>query len=381
MKWKVISFFVLFLAGAGVFGVALADKIEVRKEKLVKTAEEGVARAEAASIIKPPELVMPVAAMAQDTLSFTGTLEAESSVEVAFKVSGRVTTVNFRRGDVVEASKEMAALELPEIAVQDAQAKAALKVAKAQQHAAADILRRSKKLTTAGVGTEQQLEMAAGQESVSKAAISQAIAAGKAVEVMKSETSIYAPMSGTVTMAPTSNGFLAAPGVPLFRIDNLATLRFRGHLAEREAVRLKKGLPVDVKSEAGRTAKGEISLILGSFEPGTHRVPIEALVDNSKGELFAGSLVDATVAIEPISVFTLPMTTLLTGDQPAVLAVGKNDILEKRELDVLETRDGKMFIRSGVAATDRIVDNPGTAWRPGASLPKPAANAAVSKAD
>ncbi|MBT9558868.1 MAG: efflux RND transporter periplasmic adaptor subunit [Myxococcales bacterium] len=381
MKWKVISFFVLFLAGAGVFGVALADKIDVRKEKLVKTAEEGVARAEAASIVRPPDLVKPVAAQAQDTLTFTGTLEAESSVEVAFKVSGRVTAVNYRRGDVVEASKEMAALELPEIAVQDAQAKAALKVAKAQQHAAADILRRSKKLTTAGVGTEQQLEMAAGQESVSKAAISQAIAAGKAVEVMKSETTIVAPMGGTVTMAPTSNGFLAAPGVPLFRIDNLATLRFRGHLAEREAVRLKKGLLVDVRSEAGRTAKGEVSLILGSFEPGTHRVPIEALVDNSKGELFAGSLVDATVAIEPISVFTLPMTTLLTGDQPAVLAVGKNDVLEKRELDVLETRDGKMFIRSGVAATDRVVDNPGTAWRPGAVLPKPAANAAVSKAD
>jgi hypothetical protein len=65
------------------------------------------------------------------------------------------------------------------------------------------------------------------------------------------------------------------------------------------------------------------------------------------------------------------MTTLLTGDQPAVLVVGNGDVLEKRELDVLETRDGKMYIRTGVTAADRIVDDPGTAWRAGAVLPKP----------
>jgi RND family efflux transporter MFP subunit len=369
LQWKVLPFMAVMIAGGSWFGVALAQKVAVKQDKNVAVAEEGRKRAEQAAIVVPPTLVAPAPAKGPGTIALTGTLEPEATVEVTFKIPGRVSSVLFRRGDRVEAGKPMAVIETRDIGVQDAQAKAALKVAKAQQTAVADTLRRTKKLAEAGVGTEQQLALVSGQATVTSAAISQALAAAEAVTAMKAETTAVAPMSGDVVVAPTSSGFLINPGVPLFKIENLDTLRFVGQMSERNAVLIEKEATVTVTSEANRVAEGKVSLILGSIDPMSHRVPVEALIDNRERKLFAGALVDAQITIPAERLVSIPMSALLTGDAPAVLVVGQGEKLERRPLVVVETRDGLVLVRSGIALGDRIVDNPGTSWRVGDVLP------------
>ncbi len=367
MNWKALIVSTAVLGGSVVFGMELAAKVQVKRRELASVQVEAAEKAKKAAEVVPPVLVKPVATTRQGSVHLTGTLAPEATVDLAFKIPGRVVRTHFGRGDRVEAGALLAEIETREIAVQAAQARAAMKVAKAQRRAASIALVRTQKLTDAGVSTPQQLELAEGQASVTSAAISQAMAAAEAVDALAAETTISAPIAGTLTLAPTSVGFLANPGVPLYRIETLEKLKFTGHLSERDAVRIAIGAGITVTSEAAKVGRGKVTLILGSLDPQTHRVPVEGVVHNPGG-LFSGALVDAEIDVEPTPVLSLPITALLTGEVPAVLVLA-GQVLERRVLQVLETDDGQLYIRGGLGVTDRVVDRPGTAWRAGDRLP------------
>lgn len=369
INWKTLVVGLAVLAGSIVFGMKLAEKVAVKRVQLASVEAEAKEKARAAAEVVPPTLVRPSAATRRGQVLLTGTLAPEATVDLAFKIPGRVVRTHFARGADVSAGDVLAEIATRDIEVQASQARAAMKVAKAQKRAASVALVRTQKLADAGVSTPQQLEMAEGQANVTSAAISQALAAAEAVDALAAETTLSAPIAGTLTLAPTSVGFLATPGVALYRIETLHKLKFTGHVSERDAVRIADHAALTVTSEAGSVGKGEVTLVLGSLDPGTRRVPIEGVVDNSAGRLFAGSLVEASITVEPTPVLAVPITALLTGEQPAVLVVGQGDKLERRVLSVLETDEGVVYALDGVLPTDRIVDRPGTAWRAGDTLP------------
>ncbi len=360
-----------------VFGIALAKKVDERLEKVAAGKAEAEANHKAAQVVVPPELVQAEVVPAETRIRFTGMLEPSAAVDLAFKLPGRVTEVLKKRGDPVTAGEVLARIGTRELEAQKAQAEAALRLVKAQKSVAQDAWARTKKLKDAGVGTEQQLEMAAGQHTVASAAISQAVAAIDSVKAMEPETTLHAAMDGTLVTAPTSTGFVANPMAPIFRIERLSVLKFVGQLTERDAVRIAQGTTVTVTAESGRKGKGEVTLILGSIDPITHRVPIEARIDNADGALFANAFVDAEVEARPrdglATWLALPLTALLTGDEPAVLVVSADDKLERRNVKVAESHSGRLFLISGVTPAERVVRTPGTQWRDGDTLPKPQA--------
>lgn len=360
----------LFIVGATIFGVAVAQKVETRVDKLEQVREDGERRAAEASRLAPPALVAPEQHPGGRTIVLTGTLAPDAAVDLGFKMPGRVVEVLVQRGDKVTAGQPLARLDDKELDAQEAQARAAIRVAQAQKTLASEGLSWSKKLREAGVATEQQLSMATTQADVSGAGIAQAKASVLTIDALREELELVSPIAGTVVTAPTSPGFVASPGMPVFHIEALGTLRFKGHLAERDAALVRVDTPITVTTEAGVEARGKIALMLGSLDPATRRVPIEAVLDNAEGLLFAGSFVDARIEVETPPVLRVPLTALLTGESPSVLVVADGRKLERRPVRVEATRDGYMHVRDGLTAADRVVENPGAVWRPGDTLPE-----------
>lgn len=359
----------LFLLSAAVFGVVIANKVDKRMDVLASVQEDGEKRAAEASRIEPPRLVNPESHPGGRVIALTGTLTPEAAVDLGFKMPGRVTDVLVERGDHVIAGQVLAQLDGKELDAQAAQARAAIKMAQAQKSLAAESVDWSQRLKAAGVATEQQLSMATSQAGVSGAGIAQAKASVLSIKAVRSELTLTSPIDGVVVSAPTTPGFVANPGMPLFRVEKLDRLLFNGHLSEREAALVSVDSPITVRTDGGIEATGTVSLMLGSLDRATRRMPIEAVLDNADGKLFAGSFVDASIKVETPSVLRVPLTALLTGEVPSVLVVGKGRALVRRPIVVESTLDGWINVRAGLTADDRVVADPGATWRPGDALP------------
>jgi len=364
--------FITALIGLVAFGIFLAQKVRARTEQLDAIAKEAEARAAHPERPEPPRIVTPQPGPTSATIRLTGTLRPDAEVDLGFKLPGRVLEVYKQRGDTVRAGEVLARIDTRDLDAQAQQVKASMQAARAQRGIARDAFDRSTKLKEAGAVTEQQVVVAGGQSELTAAGIAQAEAAEKLIEVTRIETRLRAPIAGLLVRAPNSAGFVAAPGMPVYRIEQLGALRFNGHVNEVDAARIQVGAKLTLTTEAGVKAEGTVTLLIGSIDPMTHRVPIEGRVDNPDGKLFAGSFVRAEVAAAAEPTLTVPATALLTGDEPAVLVAGVDGKLARRPIRVATTREGQMFVREGLSGTDRVVADPGTAWRDGDTLPSDA---------
>lgn len=368
MKQKVVI--ALIFLGIIALGVVVQGKVSKRLDKLAEVAKEAQAK-QAEQGKKPPlQLASPTPGPVTETLHLTGSLKPDAEVALGFKVPGRVVEVSVKRGDVVTAGQALARLDGRDLEAQLAQAEAGRKAAQAQRSVAADAYKRAKALAEAGAASEQQVVAASGQTDAISATIQQAGAAKRYIELVRGETRLVSPIDGVVVQAPTAPGFVVqVMSPPSFVIQRLATLKFNGHLSDKDAARVKAGMPFEVESDAGVVTKGTLDVVIPSVDPMTRRVPIEGSVPNDGGRLFAGSMVEARVEVPSEPSLAIPLAALLTGSRPAVLALGPDRKLVRREVEVLRVDHDKLLIKTGIAATDRVAVSPGVQWREGDAVP------------
>ncbi len=368
---------VIVVLGLLGFGGVLTWKVSLKIEHNEALAAEARARAQQAKDVPPPALAHPQPGPATEDVRLTGTLKPDADVNLAFKLPGRVIEVAVKRGDVVQAGQLLARIDDRDLDAQAAQAQAGMQAARAQKNLAVDALRRSQNLEVAGAASQQQVVMAGGQANLGSASIAQASASARYVEVMRQETRLVAPIDGVVVMAPTAPGSFAAPGVPLFRIERLARLRFVGHVSDRDAPRVLVGAKLSIETDSGLTAIGKVDVMVPSLDPATRRVPIEGILENPDGKLLSGTFVDARIEAKAVPSLLVSRTAVLTGDTPAVLVVGPDNKLVRREVSVVRTEAGMIHVTKGLTAEDAVVVQPGASWREGDTLPHAATPANV----
>lgn len=170
-------------------------------------------------------------------------------------------------------------------------------------------------------------------------------------------------------MAPTAAGSFAGPGIPLFRIERLSRLRFIGHVSDRDAPRMVVGARLSIETDSGVTAVGKVDVLVPSLDPATRRVPVEGILENPDGKLLSGTFVDARIEAQAVPALLVPQTAVLTGDTPAVLIVGPDGKLMRREVSVVRTEAGMIHVTKGLTIEDTVVVQPGASWREGDTLP------------
>jgi len=317
-------------------------------------AEQAAARA------KSPERVLVaygVAAKWLPSVELEGTLEAQQSASLGFKVGGKIGSLRVRIGDQVKAGALLATLDATEAGAQAAAVAAQVRAAEAQLALAQDGERRTQALVQSGSFSE-----ASGVQSVQQRAL--ALAQLDAVKAQHSLTrvalgnhSLTAPFAGTVTKVPDGIGEVVAPGASLFEVVDTRLLKLSTSVSEHDANLLATGAQVLLEGERGQVV-GRISAVLGTVDPKTRRVPVEAAFENP-GQLRTGSFVRARVhAKDEIDVLKLPHGTLRPGSQDEVMVVTAEGKLEARHVVYAVDKDGTLLVRRGIAATDKLLSAP-----------------------
>jgi RND family efflux transporter MFP subunit len=324
-------------------------------------AERRVADAERnAAIAKQPEkvsVVTGVAAKWLPTVELDGTLSAEQSASLGFKLGGKIGSLKVKVGDQVRAGALLATLDATEAGAQAAAAAAQVRAAEAQLALAQDSERRTQAMVQSGSFAEASGVQSSQQRALALAQLDAAKAQSSLARVSLGNHTLTAPFAGTVTKVPDGIGEVVGPGTPLFEIVNIKVLKLATTVSEHDANLLVAGAPVELTLENGK-ATGRISAVLGTIDEKTRRVPVEASFDNP-GFLRSGAFVQAHVdAKNEIDVLKLPHEVLRPGSQDEVMVVGDGGRLDTRHVVFAVDKDGTLLVRRGLSASDKLVSKP-----------------------
>jgi len=286
-----------------------------------------------------------------------GTIEASDHAELAFKVSGRLASVNVRLGDHVKSGQLLGRLDALEAAAQVHAAEAHLEAARAQMALASDQDSRTRKLVGSGAMAEAEGVQATQGHALAVANANAAQAQLHLAQASLGNQALVAPFGGVVTRAPTTRGSVVSPGQTLFEIVDNTALRLRGTVNEADANLFEVGSSVTVDTPNG-PATGKVRAVVAVLDRITRRVPVEVELGAHEG-LRVGSFVRAFVTGgQDVDVFEVPGSALRPGSQDTVLIV-KGDVLEERQVRFsIDPTSGSLWVRAGLVGDESIVLTP-----------------------
>jgi RND family efflux transporter MFP subunit len=355
----------------------------------------------------PP--AVPVAKVTRETLARELVLAAEfrpyQEVDLHSKVAGYLKQISVDVGDRVRAGQVIAVLEIPEMADEEAQAKAAKQHAEAEVERVKSDLERTKSAHEAAHLSYQRLadvmkarpnliarqeiddafakdRVAEAQVATARAAIASAqqqISVSEAalarVRTLSAYTRITVPFAGVISKRFADPGAMIQAGtasntqaMPLVRLSEIDRLRLVLSVPESAVPGIRVGAPIEVRVGAlHRNFTGHVSRFSSREQTSTRTMETEVDVTNTKGDLVPGMYADAMVTLErKENVLCVPVSALSISDGKAsVLIVDVDGKLAAREVTLgMETADRREVL-SGLAEGDLIVAGKRGTLRPG----------------
>jgi RND family efflux transporter MFP subunit len=309
---NIIKWFIgllILIAIVGGLGWAVAVRI-------FEAMEEPQDQREAASVAV--EVVEVERGQIRDTRIFTGTLRAQSQVDIAPRISGRLGRLMVDIGDRVERGTVIARLDDEEYMENVEQARADLLVAEAsleERRSAAGIAERDfervNRLREQRIASESELDTASARYQseqaavrVAEAEVTRRRAALRAAEVRQSYATIRADWDTggperIVSERFVDEGAMIASNAPIVRLLDIDSVIALVYVTERDYVPLRIGLEASIatQSNAGHHAHGTITRMAPAFQEGSRQARIEIRVPNDEHTLKPGMFVTTTLEL------------------------------------------------------------------------------------
>ncbi|MBB1643788.1 MULTISPECIES: efflux RND transporter periplasmic adaptor subunit [Sphingobacterium] len=266
MKRGIITLLIIAAGLAGIFFVLNKNK----KKNEAETAE--VAKKNVAIAVR-----IDTAKVSSMDLRYTanGTFSPKQEVTVSAETAGRVVKVLVDEGSHVSAGQTLAIIEGDKLNVNVANAQAAY------TNAQADLNRFESAFSTGGV-TKQQLDQVKLQFENAKNNL-------RASKLNAGDVTIKTSVSGIVNSRKIEPGTYLSVGAAAFDIVNVATLKLRVNVDEKNVATLKIGQSVDVTASvyADQRFTGKVTFIAPKSD-GSLNFPVEIEVNNASNQLRAG---------------------------------------------------------------------------------------------
>ncbi|HYY52907.1 MAG TPA: efflux RND transporter periplasmic adaptor subunit [Myxococcales bacterium] len=313
----------------------------------------------------------------QRSARYSATINANSRVDVAFKVGGYVARIAqvtgldgrarlVQEGDRVAKGMELAALRKDDYAQKLDEANAALAEAIASYHQAKVDGERAARLFAS-----QSISAAEADAAKAKADTAQARAEGARVRLEQArtafgDTSLRAPMSGIVLERRVEIGTLASAGMVAVSIADIDTVKATFGVPDTVVHTLKMGTPQTVLLEAfrGQSFTGRISRIASAADSKSRIFEVEVEIGNPRHELKPGMVASLELSLDPDArpQVLLPLSAIVRapsgGAEYAVFVVegeaGKSSA-RIRPIKLGDLQGNRIAVREGLQRDDRVV--------------------------
>lgn len=224
-----------------------------------------------------------------DEARYAGSIQADASVDVAFRVSGVVDEVTQRRGadgrmrnlqdgDLVQRGAVLARLRQDEYEDQVSDANASLRQAQAD-------FERTSQLYENRSLSKADYDAAYARFTATRARLNQA-------EIALRDATLRSPIDGVILRRTVEPGSLAGPSTPAFTVADTRTVKVVFGVPDVTVATLRPGGRLAIQAEAipGTTLQGQITRIAPSADPSSRVFEVEATLPNGDDRLKVGML-------------------------------------------------------------------------------------------
>ncbi|PHP84953.1 efflux transporter periplasmic adaptor subunit [Burkholderia sp. AU18528] len=329
----------------------------------------------------PVSVVVPGTAPADQTLTLPGAVTPYADASIYARTSGYIAHWSADLGTHVKAGQTLAQISAPDLDAQLRQARADEASAQANYDYAKSTAQRWQDMLKTQSVSQQDTDTKVADMNAKRAMLAAAQANVAHLAELVSYESVTAPFDGVITARNVDVGTLVTaggtPGSPglsgeLFHLEQTDTLRVFVDVPQDSATGVSTGTPVYLTTPQypGRRIAARVARSAGAIDPVTRTLRVEIDVDNRDGTLMPGAYAQAHLVVPSAApALELPVSALLFRPNGVTVAtVGANGRTALKTVQIGRDFGTRVEIVAGLAATDRVIDNPGDAITAGETV-------------
>lgn len=246
-----------------------------------KKGMDGSDRSQSAGI---PVVVSTVSTTSENkTLTLSGAAEAETSADIGFMVSGKVSNVFVKEGQKVKRGQLLASMVSTDY-------KLATDIANANLAKARDEYQRLTLMYNRG-------SLTASDYQTIKSKLAEAEARQQLAEKNVRDTRLYSPITGEVARRSVDPGEIVSQGMPVFSIVSISPVNIKASVPESEIWQIRRGQEAKVSVAAlDSSFSGTITQLGAVADPTSRAYTVKISVPNRSQLIKPGMIADVKVS-------------------------------------------------------------------------------------
>jgi RND family efflux transporter MFP subunit len=304
--------------------------------------------------------------------SFTGRVEAEDEVALAFRISGRLLESSGKLGDRVKPGQVMARLESQNELNTLRQAQAGLAAAQGQLTQARNHFERQETLLAQGWTTRANFDVATQAQQTAQSQVDAAEAQLKTAHDLVGFTELKADAPGVITATGPSGGEVVQAGQMIVR---LARQDGRDAVFDVPAQVIRSApsdsqITVSLTDDPAVTAQGRVREVAAQANPATRTFEVKVGLTDPPPAMRLGATVTGRLETDAVPIIEIPATALTrSNQQPAVWIVDPSSrTVSIRNIDVLRFEQANVVVSQGLDAGEVVVTAGVQALHPGQKI-------------
>ena len=319
--------------------------------------------------LSPDNLATAAMAELSSGPAISGQLTPAREATVRAQVGGSIVALAVDRGETVTAGAVVARLSSRDLDEALESAKAGVKSAETALTVAQSEAARTESLVKGGALATRDLEQARNAVALAEAQLAAAKAREKAAWQQVDDTTVRAPLSGTVSERQANLGDVVAPGAAILTVIDPSSMRLEALVPSDQIgqVRPAQKVRFSIRGFPDQNFTGRVERVSPTADPVTRQVSIFVSLPNVGGRLISGLFAEGRVESKVRTGVVVPLGAIdETGPVPTVTRI--RDGKAERQVVQLGTRQLEtevVEIVSGVAAGDVVITGSAKGVAPG----------------
>lgn len=224
-------------------------------------------------------------------ITAVGTTEPYARATPGTRILGRVASVAVEEGQRVTSGDVLVRIEGGDLSAKRQQAVSALREAKAVRDNAEAQVKRIRNLFEEKAVSKQSLDETETAFERARANVVAAEGALMEVDANLGYTAVSSPLDGIVVQKFVEPGDMAAPGAPLFTVEQQDPMKVTVQISERDLSYVQVSQPVVVRVEATRNSQdlaGKVEAVIPSGDPRSRTFEVRVVLENKDASLQSG---------------------------------------------------------------------------------------------
>ncbi|HET6585557.1 MAG TPA: efflux RND transporter periplasmic adaptor subunit [Nannocystaceae bacterium] len=275
------------------------------------------------------------------TITATGTLRANESVELVSELTRRLVRIHADEGAHVEKGQVLFELDDDDLLARRGRLRSA-------RGLAARTLERDDELVRTGIQSAEALDQ-------SRTRVDDARAQADENEVALAKTRIRAPFTGTLGIRHVSEGAWVGPTVPLASLYDTTRLKLDFRVPERWAGTIAVGREFSFRVPGSPTVhKGEIAVVEPRNEPATRSLLERGVVDETEG-LRPGQFATVSIQSAPVDAMFVPAFAVVPSERGHNVYVERDGVAHEVIIQLGQRTPERVEVLSGLQIGDRVI--------------------------